>query len=102
MNTSTVQEISGYLKHQDYSLAVRRTLDTCLDTGDDELIKEAIQWSGTYNRRKEEKELPLYFIERAKEILSRAGNVHGDKSVEKIPLLKAGNISKHYRKGNLA
>lgn len=102
MNTSTTREIFGYLKHQDYSLAVRRTLDTCLDTGNDELIKEAIQWSSTYSTRKDEKQLPLYFIERAEQILSRAAALHGDKAAEKMPLLSAGNISKHYRRGNFS
>ncbi|MES2849288.1 MAG: ABC transporter ATP-binding protein [Bacteroidota bacterium] len=102
MNTSNIQEIFGYLKHQDYSLAVRRTLDTSLDTGDDELIKEAIQWSRTYSTRKDEKELPPYFIERAEEILSSAAKQQANKLFEKIPLLAAGNISKHYRKGNFS
>ena len=79
MNTSNIQEIFGYLKHQDYSLAVRRTLDTSLDTGDDELIREAIQWSSTYSTRKDEKQLPPYFIERAEEILSGAAKLQANK-----------------------
>ncbi len=102
MNTSNIQEIFGYLKHQDYSLAVRRTLDTSLDTGDDDLIREAIQWSSTYSTRKDEKQLPSYFIERAEEILSGAAKLQANRSFEKIPLLAADNISKHYRKGNFS
>ncbi|HPH91122.1 MAG TPA: ABC transporter ATP-binding protein [Ferruginibacter sp.] len=102
MNTSNVQEIVDYLKHQDYSLAVRRTLDTCLDTGDEEIIKESVQWSRTYSTRKEEKQLPPHFTERATEILSRAAAMQSTAIAEKKPLLKAGNISKNYKRGNFS
>ena len=44
MNNSAA-EIASYLKHGDYSVAVRRTLDLCLDSGNDALIEKAIGWS---------------------------------------------------------
>lgn len=102
MKTSNVQDIFNYLKHQDYSLAVRRTLDACLDTGDEPLIQEAIQWSRTYSTRKDEKQLPTHFTEWAQEILSRAAVLQGSTIAEREPLLKAGNISKNYRRGNFS
>ena len=102
MNTSNVQEIVNYLKHQDYALAVRRTLDTCVDTGDTDIIKEAIQWSRTYSTRKDEKQLPPGFTEKATEILSKAAALQGTAMAEKRPLLKAANISKHYKRGSFS
>jgi ABC-2 type transport system ATP-binding protein len=102
MNISNVQEIFDYLKHEDYSLAVRRTLDTCLDTGDAELLTEAIQWSRAYSTRKDEKQLPPHFTERAQELLASAAAMHGSAIAERILLLKAGNISKNYRRGNFS
>ena len=48
MNTSAA-EIAAYLKHGDYAVAVRRTLDLSLDSGDDLLIEKAINWSRKFH-----------------------------------------------------
>ena len=45
MNTSITADIESYLKHDDVSLAVRRTLDMTLDTGDATLVQRSIDWS---------------------------------------------------------
>lgn len=102
MNASTVQEIHNYLKHHDHSLAVRRTLDTCLDTGDSGLIHEAVLWARAYNTRKDDKQLPLQFIERGQEIIAKAAVLQKGQAAERVPLLKAGNIGKNYRRGNFS
>lgn len=48
MKGNPAAEISGYLQHQDYSLALRRLLDICFDTGDAQLLEEAIALSRLY------------------------------------------------------
>lgn len=48
MHGNPTAEISGYLQHQDYSLALRRLLDVCFDTGDAHLTDAAIALSRQY------------------------------------------------------
>jgi len=104
MQTSVAAEITGYLKHGDYSVAVRRTLDYCLDTGDDILIDKAILWSREYHQNenaKEGKALPDNFIDTAESILQQATNVQGT-SYQSYPLLSAKKIAKTYSSGNFS
>ncbi|MGG9961522.1 ATP-binding cassette domain-containing protein [Ferruginibacter sp. SUN106] len=105
MNTSVAGEISDYLKHGDYSVAVRRTLDYCLDTGDDTLIETAISWSREYHENensKSEKPLPDNFIGKAESILQQAKTITGTASVSNYPLISAEKISKTYSGGNFS
>ena len=44
-----IQEIQSFLEHNDHSLAVRRMLDMCLDSGDTALLQQAIDWSRYYH-----------------------------------------------------
>ena len=77
-------EISSYLKHGDYSVAVRRTLDLCLDSGNDVLIEKAIGWSRQYHaieHGEAGKALPAVFSEEAEKILQEA-SATGAGSVE--------------------
>ena len=51
MNNSAA-EIALYLKHGDHEVAVRRTLDLCLDSGNDALIEKAIGSCKTTMKRR--------------------------------------------------
>ena len=44
-----IEEIKSYINHNDNSLAVRRMLDLCLDTGDESLLIDAIRWSREFH-----------------------------------------------------
>lgn len=105
MNAPAVAEISSYLKHGDYSVAVRRTLDFCLDTGSDPLIENAIRWSRQYHEyenSKDTKNLPGDFIATAENILGQAAALHTGSSYQKYPLINADKISKTYSGGNFS
>lgn len=105
MQTNLVAEISSYLKHNDYSLAVRRTLDMCLDTGDDDLIDHAIKWSKEYRSAEllsDEITLPENFHSGAEYILKRAAQLQTGNKYPGETLLTADNISKTYRKSNFS
>ncbi len=98
-------EISSYLKHGDYSVAVRRTLDLCLDSGNDVLIEKAIGWSRQYHaieHGEAGKALPAVFSEEAEKILQEA-SATGAGSVEQHKhLISAENISKKYNNGSFS
>jgi ABC-2 type transport system ATP-binding protein len=105
MNAPAAAEISSYLKHGDYSVAVRRTLDFCLDTGNDSIIENAIRWSRQYHdyeNSKDTKNLPGDFIATAENILDQAATLHAGSSYQKYPLINADKISKTYRGGNFS
>jgi len=73
MSTTVASEIASYLKHGDHAVAVRRTLDYCLDTGNESLIQNAISWSRTYHiyeNAKDTTELPADFTSIAETILA--------------------------------
>lgn len=100
-----VTEIANYLKHQDYSLAVRRMLDAVRDTGRTDLTEQAIKWSRdfrSFNKQNTMETLPPSFFEDADKLLNRldtdvpgkAGNFHS--------LIDVNQISKTYTKGNFS
>lgn len=96
---ATASEVSGYLKHGDYAVAVRRTLDFCLDSGNDALIAKAINWSRTYHQVEKsgaEKTLPGEFIETAESILQEAAATSATSNELQKPLISAENVSKKY------
>ncbi len=101
MNTAIIEEIKSYLKHDDCSLAVRRTLDMAMDIGDTNLLRRSIEWSKTY-RTAETKEaivkMPITFFEEADNILKAAHGFNVNKSYEAKELLVAQDISKKYHK----
>ena len=99
MNASFVADIESYLKHDDVSLAVRRTLDMTLDTGDATLMRRTIEWSRHY--RSEEAtgltvKMPASFFEEGNNILQAAANLNTGKNYVASDLLEAKNISKKY------
>lgn len=101
MNNSAA-EISSYLKHGDYAVAVRRTLDLCLDSGDDALITKAINWSRSFHAaesKNAEKSLPENFMAIADDILQE---VSVTDAVTDYQLITAGKISKKYRNGSFS
>ncbi len=99
MNASFVADIESYLKHDDVQLAVRRTLDMTLDTGDAALMRRTIEWSKHY-RTEEAKgltvKMPASFFEEAKIILQTAANLNTGKNYVASDLLEVKNISKKY------
>jgi ABC-2 type transport system ATP-binding protein len=101
MNVAHIEEIESYLKHDDCSLAVRRTLDLTLDTGDATLMRRAIEWSKSF--RKEEaktlsEKMPNSFFEEGKHILKATLSISDSKSYTPSELLVAKDISKKYNK----
>jgi ABC-2 type transport system ATP-binding protein len=102
MSTSATAEISSYLKHGDYNVAVRRTLDICLDTGNEALIKNAIDWSKQYHLNETaEKEVPEDFLPAAEKLLDEAGK-ELRMSDKVYPLVTAKKIAKTYSGGNFS
>ena len=92
MNTSFTADIESYLKHDDVSLAVRRTLDMTLDTGDATLVQRSIDWSKQF-RQEEAKgltvKMPAAFFEEARSILNTAAKLNSGKMVAASDLLEA-------------
>ncbi len=98
-----VKEISAYLQHQDYSLAQRRLLDACLDTGDSNLIVDSIAWSREYRLTSQGKNaVPAGILEKAKGLLARIEASKTPEDNRRIALLDAQHISKTYKKGNFS
>jgi len=105
MENEIVKELYGYLQHQDYSLAQRRMLDACLDTGDASLIADSIAWSKAYRdfeRLPDKKEFPASLFQDAEKLLEKIASANGPSGKDQKPLLDAHSISKTYRKGNFS
>jgi ABC-2 type transport system ATP-binding protein len=105
MTIPAVSEIAEYLKHGDYAVAVRRTLDLCLDTGNDSLIENAINWSKEYHvneNSKSGKTIPDNFVATAENILQQASKEQGGNTYQRSPLISADKISKTYSGGNFS
>jgi ABC-2 type transport system ATP-binding protein len=100
MNNSA--EIASYLKHGDYEVAVRRTLDLCLDSGNDALIEKAIGWSSSYHQSEKENSLPDNFMIEAETILQQASATGAGIGLHDQQLISAENISKKYRNGSFS
>ena len=99
MLNKPAEDIRSYLEHDDYGLAVRRTLDLVLDTGDKDLMRRAIAWSKSYRDAETktiEVKMPDSFLTEAENILTAASakptavNSFGD-------MLVATDISKKYQ-----
>jgi ABC-2 type transport system ATP-binding protein len=101
MNVAHIEEIESYLKHDDCSLAVRRTLDLTLDTGNARLIRRAIEWSKLF-RIEETKglseKMPTTFFEEANHILKDTFSLGDAQTYSSSELLVAKGISKKYNK----
>lgn len=104
MNKSA-DEILSFIKHGDYSLAVRRTLDLCLDSNHDALIEKAIAWSRAYHQHahaESGKFLPDQFLNTAESILQQASSINVGGHDHHRHLISAELISKEYSNGHFS
>jgi len=101
MSTSSHAEILEYLQHGDADLAVRRLLDYCLDTGQDELIREAIRLSQAYHQAIEIGPLPASFTEQARHLIDKAAAT-GQTNPAPQPLITADQVAKTYSGGGFS
>lgn len=102
MNTHPIAEISSYLQHQDYSLAVRRLLDICLDTNKPELILKSIAASRKYRnaiKQSNAAKANQEFSDTATEILQDIQPEELNKPASGV-LVTANEVSKTYVGGN--
>ncbi len=101
MITPAINQIASHIRHGDISLSVRRMLDLFLDTGDPELIKEAIQWSKAYRQQQKISEDPSpEFYKTAESLLEKAAKWEGIQSRGPELLATAEHISKQYRRSH--
>ena len=101
MNVTHIEEIESYLKHDDCSIAVRRTLDLTLDTGDTTLMRRAIEWSKLFRieeAKATSEKMPASFFKEAQHILKATLSITNTKSYTPSELLVAKDISKKYNK----
>jgi ABC-2 type transport system ATP-binding protein len=101
MNNSAA-EIASYLKHGDHEVAVRRTLDLCLDSGNDALIEKAIGWSQNFHQSQKGNAVPDNFMAEAETLLQQASATGAGISQNNQQLISAENISKSYRNGSFS
>lgn len=95
-----VAEISSYLEHQDYSLAVRRLLDISLDINKPELVRKAIELSRAYTRVvKDKQESSTEFINAANELIQEISSENLISPPSKL-LVSVEQVSKTYTSGS--
>lgn len=97
------QEIEAYLRHQDYSLVVRRMLDYSLDIHHPDLMKQVIAWSRKYHAHKKKSnnaEPTPDFLEEAERLLQHLREADRGQTLAVSELLTARDIGKKYVKGN--
>jgi ABC-2 type transport system ATP-binding protein len=105
MQQAIVNEIRDHLRHNDTSLAIRRTLDVCLDIGADDLLKDAIALSRQF--RAFEKAggtgtLPESFFTTAEAVLNRAAQEDKQIPATNTSLLQSQQIAKTYGSGHFS
>jgi ABC-2 type transport system ATP-binding protein len=100
-----IEEIKSYINHNDNSLAVRRMLDLCLDTGDESLLINAIQWSREFHAFQKNvsmETVPADFQEKAFEFLNKLNGQHGNARQTPQLLVRANQVSKRYSGSNFS
>jgi ABC-2 type transport system ATP-binding protein len=105
MNTALFEEIESYLKHDDCSLAVRRTLDMALDTGNETIIKRSINWSKQFRADEEtatKVSMSSSFFEEATNILNSAKALQPGKIYAPKMLLNVKDVAKQYNKSTFS
>jgi ABC-2 type transport system ATP-binding protein len=105
MPNHAAEEIAGYFSHHDYSLAVRRMLDASMDTGNETLMRAAIQWSRDYRAHEKlgsDKQLPEGLQQAAKDLLADLDQATPGSRQQPYALVEANAISKQYSKGNFS
>lgn len=99
------QEISSYIQHNDYSLAVRRMLDLCLDTGEEHLLRKSIQWSRDFHAHQKQfgsEQVSGAFLQDAQSLLEELNKQHGNASAAPQLLVDVKQISKRYSGSNFS
>ena len=99
MTNNPFSEISSYLQHQDYALAIRRLLDICLDTTNPVLIRKAIQLSREYHNNKNKTDNVTEFIASANDLLQMIRNENFVSHQSEL-LIAVNEITKAYLTGN--
>ncbi len=100
MINNLVSEISSYFQHQDYSLAVRRLLDVCLDINKPGLMQKAIALSKIYHRTaKEKQETSVEFLNAANELIQQVSSENIVSPSSEL-LVSVDQVSKTYTSGN--
>jgi ABC-2 type transport system ATP-binding protein len=102
ISTNRVAEIAGYLKHEDYSLAVRRMLDAAFDTGNPSLINKTIEWSRRFRQSNKAAGMPEDFLPTAASLMKEMESVEVSFSAPGDTLLLVNEVSKTYTKGNFS
>jgi len=100
-----IQEIKSFIAHEDYSLAVRRMLDICLDVDNTSLLQQAIIWSKNYHQhQKNNKEtiVGIEFHDDANKLLAALEVYENSNTTAPKTLIKVNAISKTYNKGNFS
>ncbi len=95
-------EIRNHIKHNDHSLTMRRTLDLCLDTGNNDLIRSAIQLNRLFGKNAghvEGASGTSRWKQAAEKILDQVDGLELVLHPEKRCLLQADHLSKKYTKG---
>jgi ABC-2 type transport system ATP-binding protein len=102
MTQHPAAEIASYLQHQDYSLAIRRLLDICLDTNNTGQIRNAIGISRNYHDAIKNNDTPKAEADlsaAASEVLKQI-QLETPKITSSELLVAASDVSKTYTKGN--
>lgn len=96
------EEIRSFLEYGDYSLAIRRLLDMCLDSGDENLLREAISISAQYRQSTNDTAIqPTAIREAASALLTRLEATPHQAAPIKL-LLTASHISKTYKQSRFS
>ena len=100
MVNNFVSEISSYFQHEDYSLAIRRLLDVCLDINKPALIQKAIDLSKIYHRTvKDKQEKSTEFLNAADELIQQISSETITSPSSEL-LVSVEEVSKTYTNGN--
>ena len=100
-----IEEIKSYIEHQDNSLAVRRMLDLCLDTGEETLLVRAIDWSREFHAFQKNfpnDPVPDDFRKKAYDLLGALDTQHGNSRQTPQLLVDARKVSKKYSGSNFS
>jgi ABC-2 type transport system ATP-binding protein len=99
-----IEEIRSFLNYHDYSLAIRRLLDMCLDSGNESLLREAIKLSRLYRTYKtvnNGEEIPELYAQ-AITLLQNVEQVTSASISNRKHLLSAKDITKTYAKSRFS
>jgi ABC-2 type transport system ATP-binding protein len=100
-----IAEIKGFIAHGDFSLAVRRMLDLCLDAGDESILRSAISWSRNYREAEKLNNaglIVLQFEKDATDLITKLENSIERTPVQPFELVNVNQISKTYSKSNFS